>query len=77
MFLKIGVLKNFGDFTGKHLCWSLRACNHIKKRLQHSCFPVKFAEFLRTPFLQNTSGGRFCLVNMNKPENYQGFIFIY
>ena len=23
MFLKIGVLKNFANFTGKHLCWSL------------------------------------------------------
>ena len=22
MFLKIGVLKNFAIFTGKHLCWS-------------------------------------------------------
>ena len=25
--------------------------NFIKKRLQHRCFPVKFAKFLRTPFL--------------------------
>ena len=24
------------------------------KRLQHGCFPVKLAKFLRTPFLQNT-----------------------
>ena len=23
MFFKIGVLKNFVNFTGKHLCWSL------------------------------------------------------
>ena len=23
MFLKIGVLKNFANFTGKHICWSL------------------------------------------------------
>ena len=23
MFCKIGVLKNFANFTGKHLCWSL------------------------------------------------------
>ena len=26
----------------------LKACNFIKKRLQHRCFPVKFAKFLRT-----------------------------
>ena len=28
----------------------------LKKRLWHRCFPVSFAKFLRTPFLQNTSG---------------------
>ena len=31
----------------------------LKKRLWHSCFPVNFAKFLRTPFLQNTSTGCF------------------
>ena len=25
----------------------------FKKRLQHRCFPVKFAKFLRTPILKN------------------------
>ena len=29
---------------------ALKACNSIEKRLQHRCFPVKFAEFLRKPF---------------------------
>ena len=48
MFFKIDVLKNFANFIGKHQCWSL-ACNFIKKRLQHRCFHVKFANFLRTP----------------------------
>ena len=37
----------------------LKTCNFINKRLQHKCFLVKFAKFLRTPFLQNTSGGYF------------------
>ena len=34
VFCKKGVLKNFGKFTGKHLCQSLRheVCNFIKKR---------------------------------------------
>ena len=92
VFFKIGVLKNFASFTGKHLCWSLflitlqvsqkimfsikdffskfdqicnflriwsyllkkslmenfifcEACNAVKKRLQHRCFPVKFEKF--------------------------------
>ena len=28
----------------------------LKKRLWHRCFPVNFAKFLRTPFLQNNFG---------------------
>ena len=37
----------------------LKTCNFIKKRLQHRCFSLKFAKFLRTLFLQNTSSGHF------------------
>ena len=54
IFFKIDVLKNFANLTAKHQCWSL-TCNFIKNR----CFPVKFANFLRTPFLPNTSAGCF------------------
>ena len=62
--VKKGVLRNFAKFTGKHLCQSLffnkvaglRPETLLKKRLWHKCFPVNFAKFLRTPFLQNTSG---------------------
>ena len=46
MFFKIGVLK---------------ACHFIKKRLQHSCFPVTLAKFLKHPFLQKISGGCYYL----------------
>ena len=38
---------------GKH-CH--QACNLFKKRPWHRCFSVNFVKFLRTPFLQNTSG---------------------
>ena len=43
-------------FIGRHLCENLffdrlQACNFIKKRLPHRCFPVNFSKFLRTPFL--------------------------
>ena len=59
--VRIGVLRNFAKFTRKHLCQShffnkvadLQA-TLLKKWLWHRCFPVNFAEFLRTPFLQNT-----------------------
>ena len=47
-----GVLTNFSKFTGKLLCQSLRPATLFKKRLWHSCFPVNFAKFLGTPFLQ-------------------------
>ena len=56
---KKDVLNNFAKFTVKHLYWCLffnkvaQAYNVIKKRLQHRCFPVKFAKFLRTPMLKN------------------------
>ena len=60
--IKKRVLKNIGKFTGKQLCWSLfnkvagwRSTTLLKKRLRHWCFPVSFAKFLRTIFLQNTS----------------------
>ena len=68
VFCKKGVFKNFAKFSEKHLCQShffnkkaagLRPATLLKKRLWHMCFPVKLAKFLRTPYLQNTSGGCF------------------
>ena len=58
MFFKIGILKRFTKFTGKHLCQSLffnkvtdlRPATLLKKRLWHKCFPVNLAKFLRTLF---------------------------
>ena len=62
--MKKGVLRNFAKFKGKYLCQSLffdkvAGLSHaalLKKRPWHRCFPVNFAKFLRTSFLQNTSG---------------------
>ena len=42
-------LENFTKLTGKHLFQSLFL-------IWHRCFPVRFAKFSRTSFLQNTSG---------------------
>ena len=39
-----------------------RPATLLKKRLWHKCFPVNFAKFLKTLFLQKTSGGCFCFV---------------
>ena len=41
----------------------LRPAALLKKRLLHRCFPVNFAKYLRTPFLQNTFG-RLLLLNV-------------
>ena len=57
MFCKNGVFLNFAELTGKHLCQSLffnkvagfRSATLLKNRLWHRCFPVSFANFLRTP----------------------------
>ena len=47
MFFKIGALKNFEIFTGKHFCWwSL----FLIKLQAFRCFPVNIAEFLSAAF---------------------------
>ena len=56
MFCEIDVLKNFTKFKGKYLCRNffldtiadLLPATLVKKRLQHMCFPVNIAKFLRT-----------------------------
>ena len=47
--------KSISQDSGKTLA-CLRPATLLKKRLWHRCFPVNLAKFLRTPFLQNTSG---------------------
>ena len=55
----------FASFIGKDLCWSLtpfnQACNFMKERLQHRCFPVKFCKSLKNTFL--TEHLRWLLLN--------------
>ena len=60
-FHKKAVFKSLVIFTDEHLCCSLffnenaglRSCSFIKKRLQHRCFPLNIATFLKTPVLKN------------------------
>ena len=68
------VLRNFAKVIEKHLCQGLfmsgpKTCTIIKKRLWHRCFPGNLAKFLRTPFLQNTSG-RLLLFRVNRVSDY-------
>ena len=52
MFCKKGVLKNFANFTGKHLCRSLflRPVTLLKRDCNTGVFLWNLAKFLRTPF---------------------------
>ena len=61
--IRKGFLRNFANYTVKHLSQVLflkevavDSANLLKKKLWHRCFPVNFAKFLRTSFLQNISG---------------------
>ena len=59
MFFKIRFLKKFRNIHKKtpvsvslfNKVASLQTYNFIKKRLQHGCFPVNIAKFLRRAFL--------------------------
>ena len=75
MFFKTGVLKNFAMFPGKSLCWSLiLIICFIKKILQHRCFPVNIAEFLKTAlFIEHL---RWLLLVQQQPW-MQGFFYIF
>ena len=59
---KVGVVKNFANFTGKHLFWSLfliKLQALLKRDSNTGVFLWNLQKFLRTPILQNTSGGSF------------------
>ena len=79
-----GVLRNFAKLTGKDLYKSLfynkvagEVCNFIIKETLAQCFPVNFAKFLRTPFVQNTSGRLILLVPIQTELiPHSSFIFV-
>ena len=52
--VKEGVVRNFAKFTGKPNTCARVA--FLKKLTLAQVFSCEFCEFLRTPFLQNTSG---------------------
>ena len=76
-----GALRNFPKFTGKYLCQRVffnkvaglraKASNYIKKDSLAQVFPLNFAKFLRTPFLQNTS--RQLLLSLQISSQYKNY----
>ena len=59
-FVKKSILKNFANFTGKHLRWSLFLIKRqdfwlvtlIKKRLQHRCFLREHSEIFKNAYFK-------------------------
>ena len=66
--VKKGVLRNIAKFTGEKLCQSLFFNKVAGLGLWHRCFPVNFAKFLKTPFLQNTSFDANHHFDLNRPS---------
>ena len=58
MFLKISQNSQENTCVGVSFdkVADLRPATLLKKKLQHSCFPVNFVKFLGKPLLQNASG---------------------
>ena len=52
-----------------HTRKEFQACNFMKKKLQHRCFTMNIAKFLRTAILKNTSGG--CFWSWNKTSSFR------
>ena len=55
--LFLGISQNSQESTCARVS---EACNFIKKRLWHRCFPMNFAKFLRTPIYRAPLGDCFC-----------------
>ena len=49
--MKKDVLKNFANFTGKPLCWSLQACN-LTKKTSTQVFASEIREFFRNIYFE-------------------------
>ena len=56
MFLEISQNSQENTCARVSFLIKLRPATLLKKRLWQRCFCINFAKFLRTPFLQNTSG---------------------
>ena len=57
VFFKIGVLKNFANFTGKHLCWSLLLIElqaWRSKETPTQVFSCKICDIFKSTFFYRT-----------------------
>ena len=85
VFFKMGFLKNFANLTGKHLSSSLLLIKlhawspaDLLKRDSNTCvFQWKMLTFLKTPFLQNTSGSCFYFLSCSYWSIKKGTLFVW
>ena len=54
----------------------IQACQFIKKRLQHRCFPVNFPKILRISFYRTPLGDYFCLFEPRNSMEVNGAIHL-
>ena len=67
------VLENSASFIGKYLCWSfffnkVAGLRLYYKRLQYRCFLWNLQSFEEHLLLQNTSGGCFWKIYLDRPQ---------
>ena len=80
--IKQAVLKNFAIFKEKtpvleslfNKVAGLQACDFIKKRLQHRCFPVNVTKFLSMLVLTKSANGLFCVTLLYHLTLFSKFI---
>ena len=91
MFFKIGFLKNFAIFRGKHLYWNLFLIKlqalrpvFLLKRDEHRCFPVNIAKFLKTAFYRTppVTASLLCIITCSSlvtmiSKNEQEFLIFF
>ena len=63
LYAMLGIIFKFYLKIQKQPNKTPQACNFIKKRLKHRCFPVNMAKFSRTPILKNICG---CFLKYNE-----------
>ena len=79
VFLRKGVPKICGKFTGEHPCRSVISvkllCNFIEIALRHGCSPVNLLHISRTPFPRNTSGWLLLEIGFFKIRKFDRLLF--
>ena len=56
--------------------WQPKACNFLKKRLWHRCFPVNFVQFLRIPFFtERLWASKIIQIDIRDTDSYLDLLF--